>query len=433
MKKPIFSIAALLLFLAACGDEEVILSGERLGPRGEAVPTETVNRADPLALPAAVLNADWSHVGGNVRHQQSHVALNRDLRVAWSVPIGEGNSRKFRMTADPVVSGGRIFTMDSRAHVTALNTAGAVVWTADLTPPADNSDEGSGGGLAVSGNRLFVTSGFGTLTALDTASGEVVWTQDFDSAANAAPTVSDGVVYAVTSNAIGWAIDASNGRILWQVFGAGADRSVAGGAAPAIADQLVVFPFASGQLVSAVSDVGRPAWSASVAGQRLGRSFGVVTDLTGGPIVGNNTIFAGSHAGRAAAFDAATGQSRWRADEGAIGPIWLAGGSLFFVSDENRLVRVDAATGATIWAQDLPQFKRTRLKRRKGTYVHFGPVLAGGRLLLASNDGVLRQFDPVSGDLISATELPDGAARNPVVAGGTMYLVTENGQLHAFR
>ena len=29
--------------------------------------------------------------------------------------------------------------------------------------------------------------------------------------------------------------------------------------------------------------------------------------------------------------------------------------------------------------------------------------------------------------------LPDDAARNPVVAGGTLYLVTANGQLHAFR
>ena len=183
----------------------------------------------------------------------------------------------------------------------------------------------------------------------------------------------------------------------------------------------------------AVAGAGNSAWTASVAGQRLGRSFGVVTDLTGGPIVGDNTVFAGSHAGKAAAFDAAPGQSRWRVDEGALGPIWLAGGSLFFVSDENRLVRLDAATGETIWAQNLPQFTRTRLRRRKATFVHFGPVLAGGRLILASNDGLLRQFDPVTGNLIAATQLPDQAARNPVVAGGTMYLVTDNGQLHAFR
>ena len=94
---------------------------------------------------------------------------------------------------------------------------------------------------------------------------------------------------------------------------------------------------------------------------------------------------------------------------------------------------MDALTGEIIWAQDLPFFTKTRIKRRKSIYNHYGPVLAGGRLILVSDDGGMRQFDPVTGSLISNSELPDGAATNPVVAGGTMYLVTENGQLHAFR
>ncbi|MBT8408369.1 MAG: PQQ-binding-like beta-propeller repeat protein [Alphaproteobacteria bacterium] len=424
---------ALVLMFAACGEQEVILSGERLDARGNAIPTETVNRADPLALPAPVVNAEWTHSGGNVRHQQTHVALDRNLQLAWSAGIGEGNDRKHRLTADPVVAGGRIYTLDSRARVTALTTGGATVWTTDLTPATDAPDDASGGGIAVAGSRVFVTSGFGTLMALDSASGDILWTQDLDASATGAPMVSEGVVYVVRSNAIGWAIDANNGRILWQVLGAGSDRSITGGPAPAIAGPLVLFPFSSGQIVSAVAGVGTQTWAASVAGQRLGRGFGVVADLTGGPVVSGNTVYAGSHAGRAAAFDATTGRSLWRADEGAIGPIWLAGGSLFFVSDENRLIRLNAATGETVWAENLPLFTRTRLKRRKATFAHFGPVLGGGRLILASDDGLLRQYDPVTGNVISATPLPDGAARNPVVAGGTLYIVTENGQLHAFR
>lgn len=427
------TLAALVLFLAACAEEEVLLTGERLDVRGNEIPVETVNRAVPLPLPAPVVNSDWTHVGGNIRHQQSHVALNRTLRPVWSASIGEGNSRKHRLTADPVVAAGRIYTLDSRARVTALTTSGATLWTADLTPPADASDDASGGGVAVAGNRVFVTSGFGTLTVLDAASGSVVWTQDFDAAATSAPTVSGGVVYVVTNNAIGWALDVATGRILWQVLGTADPRSVIGGAGPIITGPLVIFPFSSGQMLGAVTGEGTQTWAASVAGQRLGNAFGVVTDLTGGPIVGGDTVYAGSHAGRAAGFDATTGESRWRAEEGAISSLWLAGGSLFFVSDENRLIRLDAATGETIWATDLPLFTRARIKRRKDTFVHYGPVLASGRLILASDDGLLREFDPVTGNVISTTALPDGAARNPVVAGGTMYLVTENGQLHAFR
>ncbi len=422
-----------LLTLAACSEPELLLEGERLDVRGNPVPTETVNRALPLPLPAPQRNADWTHTGGNTRHQISHASLDPSLQIAWSAEIGEGNDRKHRITADPVVANGRVFTLDSRSRLSAFSTRGAALWSVDLTPASDNPDEGSGGGIAAVGNRVYATNGFGTLTALNATDGAVIWQQDFDAGATAAPMVEGGVVYAVTSNSTGWALSAENGRILWQVFGAVGDRASTGGPSPVLAGPLVVFPFSSGQMVAAVTGTGSQVWAASLAGQRLGRATGALADLTGAPIFADGRIYAGSYAGQAAAFDGTTGQRIWSAEEGAAGPLWLAGGSLFFVSDRNQLVRLDAATGETIWTRNLPLFTRERIRRRKSVFVHHGPLLASGRLILTSDDGMLRQFDPVNGDLIGSQPLPNGAARNPVVAGGTLYVVTENGQLLALR
>ncbi len=428
-----FGLFFAALALAACAEQEFLLEGERLDVQGNPVPVETVNRAEPLALPASAVNVNWTHVGGNTQHQIAHPALGPSLAVAWSVPIGQGNDRKHRITAEPVIENGRIFVMDSRARLSAISTSGQPIWSIDLTPAADSADEGSGGGIAVAGNRVFATNGFGQLTALDAATGDIRWQHDFDAGAAAPPTVSDGVVYAVTTNATGWALSADTGRVLWQVFGAVSDRSSTGSPAPVIAGPLVVFPFSSGQMVSAVAGTGGQAWAASVAGQRPGRAASVLTDLTGGPVFSENRIYAGSYAGRAAAFDATTGQPLWQANEGASGSLWLAGGSMFFVTDRNQLARIDAATGETIWVQNLPNFTRERIRRRKALFVHHGPLLAGGRLILASDDARLRQYDPVTGALEGALELPDGAATNPVVAGRTMYVVTEDGRLIALR
>ena len=434
--KALIGALALPLLVAACGDQEVLLEGERLelhtgAPVG--VGTEVVNQSLPLSLSAATTNASWTHVGGNAQHHVEHPALARDLSPVWSVDIGVGNGKRHRITADPVVADGRIYTLDAEAGVTAHTTSGNFLWNRDLTPASDRSNEASGGGLAVSGGTVFVTSAFGFLTALEAASGEVLWTQDLEAAATGAPTVDNGVVYLVTRNSLGWAIDANNGRILWQVLGSPSNSGITGGPSPAVAGALVIFPFASGQMIAVVSNTGAQAWAASVAGGRTDRIFSRYSDLTGDPLVSGNVVYAGNHTGRVAGFETATGSSIWRANEGAIGPVWLAGGSLFMVSDENRLLRLGALTGEIIWAQDLPFFTKTRIKRRKSIYNHYGPVLAGGRLILVSDDGGMRQFDPVTGSLISNSELPDGAATNPVVAGGTMYLVTENGQLHAFR
>ncbi len=422
-----------LLGLLGCSEPEVLLEGERLDVRGNPIPTETVNRAEALPLPVATANANWSHVGGSTTHLVAHPALDRSLALAWSVDIGKGNDRKHRIAADPIVANGMVYVMDSRSRVTSVSTQGRVVWSVDLIPSTDGADEGLGGGLAAAGDQLFATNGFGQLSALDAATGAVQWTHDFESGAAAPPMAANGVVYVATSNAAGWALSADTGRVLWQVFGATADRSSAGSPAPVAAGPLVVFPFASGQMVSAVADTGARGWAASVAGRRLGGASSALTDLVGGPVFEGDRIYAGSYAGRAAAFDATNGRLLWTAEEGAAGPLWVAGNSVFFVSDRNQLLRLDAATGATIWAENLPYFTRDRIRRRKSVFVHHGPILAGGRLLLASDDGTLRQYDPVTGALAGTLPLPDGVARNPAVAGGALFLVTENGQLHALK
>lgn len=441
--KSVSGVAFALAILVGCGEQELILPGERLDvrDRGEGAGIAIVEQGPGVAegpppalgLEPARVNASWTHPGGNAAHTIAHPALGRTLEPIWTASIGDGNSRGHRITADPVVAEGRLFTKDSRALVSAFSLSGDRLWTRDLTPASDGSGDASGGGLAVSDGVLFATSGFGTLTAMDAATGAVRWTQALNSAATGAPTVAGDRVFVTTRNGIGWGIDASNGRILWEVLGRRGPAGLVGGPGPSIAGPLVVFPFASGQMIAAGINTGAPTWGASVAGRDQTRAFSVISDLTGAPVIDTTRLYAGSHAGRVAAVSLASGEVEWTAQVGALNPIWLAGNSVFFVTPENVLTRLDAATGQQYWSVELPFFEESRASRLKTTFVHYGPVLAGGRLIVASDDGVLREFDPVSGALLGETALGGGAARNPVVAGGVMYLVTEDGQIRAFR
>jgi outer membrane protein assembly factor BamB len=123
----------------------------------------------------------------------------------------------------------------------------------------------------------------------------------------------------------------------------------------------------------------------------------------------------------------------WGVNEGAMGPFAIAGDSLFMVNDEARLVRLEADTGAVIWSVEMPYFEAEKIKKRKAIVAHYGPVLAGGRLWVASSDGLLTAYSPTDGNLIYQTALPGGAASQPALAGGVMYVVTTKGQVVAFR
>ncbi|GAB4389299.1 PQQ-like beta-propeller repeat protein [Albidovulum sp.] len=441
-RKSALGALALVGALAACGEGELILQGQRQDVRNAVIggPAEdiaslapTPGAARPIALPAPRGNAEWTHPGGNQRHDPGHVALAASLAPLWVADIGEGDSRKHRITASPVVAGGRVFTMDSVARVSAIDNAGKLLWQRDLTPAADRRGDASGGGLAYGEGRLFVTTGYGDLVALDPATGAVIWTQDFEAGAGGAPVVSGGRVYAVARDASAWAMRAADGKVEWVIPGTPSNEGVMGAAAPAADDRQVVFPFPSGQVIAVAREGGTGLWANYVAGQRRGRAQGTISDLTGDPVIAGNTVYAATSAGRMVAIDADTGRPRWFAAEGATGPVVVAGGAVFLVNDEDQMLRLDAATGQQVWRTDLPFFTKDRNKRRRTIFVHYGPVLAGGRLLLASTDGLVRSVDPASGAVSVALQMPAGAAAAPAVAGGVLYVVTKDGKLRAFR
>lgn len=431
---------AAALSLSACGDREVILPGERLdplavtSPDGPAVEGAAPVSSTALSLAAPRANAEWTHRGGNAAHQPEHVALSGGgtTRI-WSSGIGQGNDRRHRIAADPIVGGGRVFTLDSRARVTASALSGGTAWSTDITPVRENGNSASGGGLAYEGGRVFATTGFGELVALDAVSGQVLWRQRVDAPIGGGPAVANGVVYTVARNNVGWAVRAADGKVLWQTAGTPSSSGVMGVAVPAVQGNTVIFPFSSGQLMAADTQSGATLWTAQVAGSRIGRAITWVRDMTGDPVISGGAVYGGTSSGRINAVEMGSGVETWSAKDGANSPVTVAGGSVFAVNDQAQLIRLDAATGGVIWRVDLPYYTDEKIKKQDRIYGHYGPVLASGRLFVASSDGVLRAFDPASGGLVGQAAIPGGAASAPVVAGQTLFVLSRDGQLHAFR
>ncbi|WP_299376246.1 PQQ-like beta-propeller repeat protein [uncultured Tateyamaria sp.] len=426
--------------LTACAERELILPGKRepitavlSNPAPEAAAQAVADTARSIQLPAPVTNADAAQSPGSPAFRTVHPALSSALTPIFAANIGEGDSRKHRIVADPVVAGGIIYTLDAETLVTATSTSGTLVWQRDVRPDGADEGDGTGGGLAVADGVLYASSGTGALSALNAATGALIWTQDLESTGSGQPTISGDLVYIMAGDDTGWALEKDTGRIAWRVSASESATNVLGAPAPVITDDLAVFSFGSGEMQAVFRRGGLRRWDASVLGERKGRALSKVDDVTGHPFAADGVIYAGNQSGRTVAISATSGARIWTANEGAIDSVLPVGGSVFLVSDRNELLRLDASDGSRIWGTALPNFVKSKPLRQSEVFAHHGPVLAGGRLYVASSDGVLRSFDPATGNLTGTTEIPGGASTAPVVAGGTLYVVTRKGQLVAYR
>lgn len=423
--------ALLILFaVASCGDRDIILPGEREEIR-PASASSAEGTPPPVALPAVSRNAEWTHLNGGRDHLAPNAALGTAPTLAWSVSIGEGNARRQRISAAPVVAGGRIFTLDASATVTAVSTSGEVLWSRSLAPEAEGEGEGFGGGLAADDGALLVTTGFAEVIRLDPATGDVLWRRALDGVVRAAPTLGGETVMVAARGDLAYGLNLADGEISWRIEGQGQGPGLFGGASPAVRGPLAVFPFVTGEVRGVLVRNGLTVWSASVTGGRRANVRSVITDISGDPVIDFDIVYVANQAGRLVALDRRSGERLWTQQDGSYGPALPVGDSVFLVTDMAEVVRIDAFTGEVLWRATMPEWVDPT--RRRTAVPHYGPLLAAGRLVVASGDGLLRSFDPRTGNALGDVALPGGAAAQPAIANSTIYVVTGDGRLSALR
>ena len=440
MKQYILLPIIAALSLAGCSylnsePEKAPLSGERisiLDLEQELQPAAEMDLSQIQIAPPEN-NKNWPQAGGLAHHVMQNSLLGEigSLERIWASGIGHGSSNSLPLNAQPIIADGRVFTLDSNHSVRAFHSqTGQEFWRTNISHQIEK-EEVIAGGLAYGGGVLYATSGYNEILSLNPQSGEIYWRTSISAPSRAAPSIHNGRVFVSCMNNNVIALEASSGKILWEYEGVGETTGLLGAASPAVDDNMVVAGFASGDLVALQVQNGSVIWNDNLGSTLRFTGIGGLSDIRGLPVIYGDIILAISYSNKMVAIDKRNGNRLWQQTIGGAETPWVSGNTVFVLSSDYKLYALDIRSGKIIWVKAIQKYQNPESK--KGIIHWTGPVIGGNQLILAGTNRKVIAFNPQNGEEINRLETSRKIRLAPSVAEGTLYLLSEDGTLMAYR
>ena len=444
------TIAKLLLALAATttlggcavidgvrGDSGKKGNPPTIGSRVDILGIERDTEVDPalagfaVTLPPAAVNEAWAQPGGNASKSPGHVELGQGLSRIWTAKVTGANPRA-RLAASPVMSDGRIYVVDTTARVTAFDAnTGAQIWSNALEIEKDGKPSRFGGGVSATGTNVFATNGVGDVASLAADTGALVWKKRPAGPLRGAPTLSNGNVYVMTQDNQIYALRQSDGEAQWNEAGPVAASGIFGVGAPAAAQGTIIAGYSSGELAAYRYENGRSLWSDTLSRTAMSTSVSTLTDIDADPVIDRGRVFALGKGGRMASYELVSGQRIREINIAGISTPVTSGEWVFVMTDEARLLCVARSTGKIRWISKLQRYKNEKKKKKPISW--YGPVLAGGRLVITNSHGAVWSVAPDEGTATEILDVGNDVSLAPIVANNILYILDDSGRISAFR
>lgn len=393
--------------------------------------------ADSLfTAPTAVNVTAWSNSSGPQAFVPN-ILGDGSLSIAFSKKISSGAKASGGLSASPIIADGKVFTIDNSMEINAVDANnGNKIWSKSLGNPKERGlfngrSHAIAGGISYENDKVFVTTGYGEIVALSAKTGEILWRHATQSPNHSAPLTIGGRTYFVSTDSQLFAVNNEDGATVWTQSSTSESARVRSSSSSILANETIVTPFASGDLVASLAINGKKLWQESLTRADTGTSLSLINDIAGHPVHHEGIVYAASQSGIVAAIDLRSGVKIWDKPIGSIQSPWLAGEFVFIISTDAELISLNRTNGAVKWIKTLDKYKN--VKKRKNRITWTGPVMIDGKLIIGSSTGQILSIDPNTGETNGQFATKEELLIAPVVANGTVYFYSNKGELIALR
>ena len=368
---------------------------------------------------SAALATDSPMFRGGLGHSGAAEEIGNPPVLAWR---WTGKTATPNNESAPAVVGNTIYFGAGTVFMAIDAENGAKKWQY----PAD---AGIGGTFktapAVQNGIVYVGTGEGNLYALTADTGRLLWIASVRSPINSSPVVADGKVFFGANNGTLYAVDAKNGNMIYTKGAFQTSDYIH--SSPIYNEGMVVLSSNDGYVYGVLASSAKAKWATRMP----------ATTTDNSPILAAGRIYVGSGS-NLFALNPSSGRTYWvKAFSSEVAQSPTANdNSVFVITNENKVYAFEN-TGKTLW--------------KKPIILSYAPAasatVAGNMLIVPQRRGMISMYDIATGELkwqYTIRPLPSNAVNaaprqdyvnittSPVVANGTLYILTDNGELIAF-
>ncbi|WP_392566090.1 outer membrane protein assembly factor BamB [Utexia brackfieldae] len=335
-----------------------------------------------------------------------------------------GNKQIYSLLG-PTSYGDVVYIAGRSGDIKAIDAnKGSPLWKTDVSTSSFFRRQSAllSGGVSADEQHVYIGSERAQMFALDRTNGKVVWQKEMAGEVLAKPLSSDGLLLVNTSNGFLQALKTDTGEEVWRVNLEVPPLSLRLQATPVVANGAVIVGDSNGRVNALLIDNGLLIWQQRISQPSGSTEIARLSDVDATPVVDNGIIYTIGYNGALTALELHSGQTLWKRNVGSTHNLVVQDKHIYLVDQHDVIQSFTTDGGSMVWKQ--PDLTNRRLT---------DPVWYQGYIAVGDFEGYLYLLDPKTGDFAYKINVSSsGLLASPIVVDNKLIVQARNGDVYAF-
>ena len=290
------------------------------------------------------------------------------INRSWSSSHFYASTSEENFYFEPIISQQKIYFLDPSGELFAYDLiTKKKIWQSQIfnKPSIQNFRVAQ---ITLADNVIYATIGSNYLVAVNAQDGKIIWQKQVSALLISKPIVSNNLIYVVSDNNRLYCFKSNNAELKFTHNGVNRSTAILGSSPPVIYGDKLLVAYSSGEIYALNKINGEVIWTHDLNLNKAINSDFYLNDIDANILVKNEVAYAIGNGGLMKAINIKNGALIFKKQIAGIANFWLAKDYIYVINNDNKLLAINRLSGGIKWFKQLPAYKNPKKLASKFFY-----------------------------------------------------------------